>query len=118
MKNAERKKRKLSNLVVSIPRNLLHIHVCPELKLSFCSEDPSVDDPHLTVSLPPICVCKWSCQISSVYVLMHVYIDVSLSICIMIHLLVVHGTIVLACTAFIGPALTVLPLTWFLWFYS
>ena len=31
MNNAERKKRKPSNLVVSIPRNLLHIDVCPEL---------------------------------------------------------------------------------------
>ena len=52
MKNAERKKRKPSNLVVSIPRNLLHIQVCPELSLSLCSEEPSVDDSHLTVSLP------------------------------------------------------------------
>ena len=52
MKNAERKKWKPLNLVVSIPRNLLHIHVCPELNLSLCAEEPSVDDPHLTVSLP------------------------------------------------------------------
>ena len=52
MKNAERKKRKPLNLVVSIPRNLLHIQVCPELNLSLCSEEPSVDDPHLTVLLP------------------------------------------------------------------
>ena len=39
MNNAERKKRKPSNLVVSIPRNLLHIDVCPEHNLSLCSEE-------------------------------------------------------------------------------
>ena len=54
IKNTEIKERKPSNLVVSIPRNLLHIQrVCPELNLSLCSEaESSVDEPHLTVSLP------------------------------------------------------------------
>ena len=53
--NEERVKKEtealILNLVVSIPRNLLHIHVCPELNLSLCSEEPSVDDPHLSVYL-------------------------------------------------------------------
>ena len=54
-KNAERKKRKSSNLVVSIPLNLLHIQACPERNLSLCAPDypkPSDDDSYLTVSLP------------------------------------------------------------------
>ena len=34
MKNTERKKRNASNLVVSVPRNYLHIQVCPKLSLS------------------------------------------------------------------------------------
>ena len=55
IKNAEIKKRNASTLVVSIPRSILQIHVCPQLSLSFCSEEQPgkpADDQHLTVSLP------------------------------------------------------------------
>ena len=55
IKNAEIKKRNASTLVVSIPRSILQIHVCPQLSLSLCSEEQPgkpADDQHLTVSLP------------------------------------------------------------------
>ena len=75
LKNAERNKQKSLNLVVSIPRKLLHIQVCPVLKLSLCSEVKTI---HWSVPwstcdcvTAPICLCKWSCQFSSVTYIPH-----------------------------------------------
>ena len=77
LKNAERNKQKSLNLVVSIPRKLLHIQVCPVLKLSLCSEVKTI---HWSVPwstsdcvTAPICLCKWSFQFSSVTYTPHVH---------------------------------------------
>ena len=77
LKNAERNKQKSLNLVVSIPRKLLHIQVCPVLKLSLCSEVKTI---HWSVPwstsdcvTAPICLCKWSSQFSSVTYIPHVH---------------------------------------------